>query len=92
MNDATEAFPTRTLPVEQWVIRLESPVVDDGAALDGWLSLVRAQGWSPVGEAETVTNNLIAENLVNTYVMGRVVRYPGLTVSDDIRNAIQVPA
>lgn len=74
---------TRAVPVEKWGLTLDNPIVDEAAALEGWHRLVRAQGWSPVGGPEVIGNEHA--------VIGRVVRYPGITVTADIRNAITVP-
>lgn len=72
----------RAIPVQKWAVTLEA-VHDEQAAIEAWHALVRAQGWSPVGEPEVIQSASI--------VVGRLVRYPGLTVSHDVRDAILVP-
>ena len=80
MSDLTEA-----IPVKKWFVRLEAPIVDEQEAREAWVHLVRAQGWSPVGEPQVVHHEDAGA------LVGRVVQYPGLTVSPDIRDAILVP-
>ena len=78
----------KTIPVRKWVVRLDSEPVDHGAALDGWMSLIRSQGWSPVGKPEVVSNAQYGE----FGIVGKVVEYPGLTLDDAIGVALKVPA
>lgn len=74
---------SQAVPVQKWVVEVEQ-IVDEDAALDAWRSLVRAQGWSPVGEPKVIRGDF-------PRIVGRLVKYPGLTVSADIRGAIAVP-
>ena len=66
---------TKTLPVRQWYVRLER-VHDEAAALEAWRQMVRAQGWSTVGEPEIVHDGTPA-------VVGKIVQHPGLTVNPE---------
>lgn len=77
---------TKVLPVRKWVVKL-AVGSDADLAREGWLNLIRAQGWSPVGEAEYVEQAEFGE----AAVYGRVVEYPGLTVAAGL-TAIAVPA
>lgn len=67
---------TKTLPVQQWYVRLER-VHDEVAALEAWRQLVRAQGWSAVGEPEVMHDG------ATPGVIGRVVEFPNLTVNPE---------
>lgn len=66
---------TQTLPIREWYVRLER-VHDEAAALDAWRSMVKAQGWSAVGDPWIVQDGTPA-------VVGRLVQHPDLTVSPD---------
>lgn len=76
---------TKTLPVREWYVRLER-VADEEAALDAWRCLVKAQGWSAVGEPEVIHDG------ATPAVVGRLVEHPGLSVNPDPKvYAIEVP-
>jgi hypothetical protein len=78
---------TKALPIRKWMVSLED-IADEAAALDGWRLLIRAQGWSPVGEPQVISNPQFGEYAV----VGRVVQYPGLTVAETVTGSICVPA
>jgi len=44
--------------------------------------MVRAQGWSPVGEPE------VGSDGADPFVIGKVVQYPGLTVEPNAQNIV----
>ena len=75
-----------TLPVLKWKIVLES-VADAKMAREGWLSWIRSQGWSPVGEPEVLQRPEYADFVV----IGKIVKHPGLTIAASA-NWISIPA
>jgi hypothetical protein len=78
---------TEDLTIQQWVVHLDT-VEDAGVARDGWLNLIRAQGWSPVGDPEVVEGPPGR----GWDVAGKLVRHPGLTIADTGASAIRVTA
>lgn len=73
----------RILRVREWYVRLER-LHDEDAAFEAWRSLVRAQGWSPVGDPWIVQDGTPA-------VVGRLVRHPGLAVRPTSANEVWLP-
>ena len=71
-------------PVLKWFFRVER-VEDEAQAVAGWIALVRAQGWSPIGEPQIVHDGDFA-------IVGRLIKVAGLDVSPDFDGfAISVP-
>jgi hypothetical protein len=77
----------RILPVKQWYVRLER-VHDEESALDAWRALVKAQGWSAVGDPEVVRHDDPRHKEGTPFVIGLVVEHPGLTVRHDARQVV----
>jgi hypothetical protein len=75
---------TTTLTVREWYVRLER-IVDEEAALEAWRLLIRAQGWSPVGEPWIVRDG------ADPAVVGRLVQHPNLTVNPDAHHVVVYP-
>src|SRR5690349_4281570 len=73
-EDGGMSEDSKVLPVKKWYVRFER-IHDEALALDAWRQMVRAQGWSPVGDPE------VGSDGADPFVIGKVVRYPGLTVS-----------
>lgn len=81
---------TRTVPVEKYLIPLHGTgQVDVPMAREGWCSIVRAQGWTPVGEPEVVLDDAHGQRAV----VGRLIRadLPGVTINGDITNSVVLP-
>lgn len=74
----------KTLPVRKWYVRLER-VHDEAAALDAWRSLIKAQGWSAVGEPEVIHDG------ATPAVVGRIIEHPDVVVSPDAWDVVVYP-
>lgn len=78
----------RTLPVEQFFIKLER-VRDEEAAREMWRQYVLAHGWSRVGEPEVVRHDDPCNNEGQPFVIGKVVRTDEpLTLNPDLNTAL----
>lgn len=72
---------SQVIPVKKWYLRFEN-IADEAEALDAWRQMVRAQGWSPVGDPE------VGSDGADPFIIGRVVQHPGLTVDPNAQNIV----
>lgn len=79
----------KTVNIEKYLIRLDEAVeVDEALAREGWKLIIRAQGWTPVGDPEVVREPEVGM----CGVIGKLVRAKvDATIRDDGSSAIYLP-